>query len=93
MSIEFIIKRDEYEVPRLDRAGRERAMLADAKEFPQEMPCAVCGNRWMQHKGRLCPAKPGYFDHVLQRPVPPIFGDTEFIPDANFYKEPNFDVV
>lgn len=93
MSLEIIIKRDEYSVPRLNAAERERAMIADPKEFPQEMPCAVCGFRWMQHKGRLCPSRPGYFDPLTQRPVAPIFGDTEFIPDANFFKQPDFDVV
>jgi hypothetical protein len=91
--IEFIIRKNEYTVPQLDRAGCERAMIADKEEFPQEMPCCVCGFRWMQHKGRLCPSRPGYFDPVSGQPVAPVFGNTEFIPDVNFYKEPDFDAV
>lgn len=80
-------------MPRLNAAQRERAMLADPKEFPQEMPCAVCGFRWMQHKGRLCPARPGYLDPLTHQAIPPAMGDTEFIPDADFYKEADFDVI
>jgi hypothetical protein len=92
MPIEFIIRKKEYTVPRLDRLARERAMLVDPKTYPQEMPCCVCHHRWMQHKGTLCPARPGYYgpDGI---PVMPVFGDTEFIPDVNFYKEPDFDVI
>jgi hypothetical protein len=72
---------------------KERAMLSDKKEFPQDMPCAVCGYRWMQHHGILCPKTPGYFNHVLQTAVPPTMGDTTFIPDVDYYKTPDFDVV
>jgi hypothetical protein len=93
MPIEFIIRRDEYTIPQLNSAAKERAMLADPKEFPQEMPCAVCHFRWMQHKGRLCPARPGYFDQLTGGPVAPVFGNTEFIPDVNFYKEADFEVT
>jgi hypothetical protein len=91
MSLEFIIRRELYNVPRLNAAERERAMSANKLEFPQEMPCAVCGFRWMQHKGKLCPARPGYYGPD-GKPVLPVFGDTSFVPDENFYKEPDFDV-
>ena len=77
----------------LTDAEKERAMLVSKDEYPQEMPCIVCRFRWMQHKGTLCPKTPGYFDRFLQRPVPPTFADTTFLPDLDFYKEPNFDVV
>jgi hypothetical protein len=77
----------------MNNAEKERAMLVSPKEYPGEMPCAVCGYRWMQHRGSLCPKHPGYFSVILQRPIPPIMGDTTFIPDVAFVKEPDFDVI
>jgi hypothetical protein len=81
-------------------AEKERAMLVDRKEYPGEMPCMVCGFRWMQHKGTLCPSRPGYGfpldcgDHIEIIPVPPIWGNTTFIPDLAYYSQnPDFDVV
>jgi hypothetical protein len=84
----------------LSRADRERAMSVARTEYPAEMPCAVCGFRWMQHRGTLCPARPGYLvpidmgDRIEYRPVAPVFGDTTFLPDASYYNQsPDFDVV
>lgn len=93
MPLEIIIRRDTYKIPRLNAAERERAMLVSPKTYPQDMPCCVCGFRWMQHKGTLCPARPGYFDPISGLPVPPTFSDTEFLPDVNFFKEADFDAV
>lgn len=66
--------------------------------YPQECPCAICGYRWMQHMGLICPATPGGFipirDSGEMIPVMPTFNlDSFFIPDMDFYKTPNFDVV
>jgi hypothetical protein len=71
-----------------------RAIQSDPKEYPQDMPCAVCGNRWMQHLGKLCPTRPGYISE-FGHPVPALFvdSDTTFIPDTAYYKRPDFDVV
>ena len=72
---------------------RERAMAVAKTEYPQDLPCAVCRFRWMQHKGTLCPKTPGYFDHVLQMAFPPTLGDTTFIPDVAYLNQsPDFDV-
>lgn len=71
---------------------KERAMLVSPKEYPEECPCAVCGYRWMQHHGTLCPKRPGYL-HPLGFPVPPSLGDTTFVPDLAFFKEPDFNVA
>lgn len=78
---------------------RERAMLVSKDEYPQNMPCAVCGYRWMQHKGLICPETPGYLfpldmgDRIEMVPVMPTFGNSLFIPDVAFEKEPDFEVV
>lgn len=77
----------------MTQAEKELAMLVSPKEYPQDLPCAVCGYRWMQHRGSLCPRKPGYYSFVLGRPVAPVLGDTTFIPDVAFLKQPDFDVV
>jgi hypothetical protein len=88
------------EIKRLTRAERERAIAVSRNEYPPEMPCAVCGFRWMQHRGTLCPARPGYLvpidcgDHIEFMPVSPVFGDTTFLPDASYFNQsPDFDVV
>ena len=93
MSIEIISPKKIYEVKRLTQAERERAMLAPRNLYSNKMPCMVCGFRWMQHKGTLCPSRPGYFSQSLRMPIAPIMGDTEFLPDERFYKEPDFDVT
>lgn len=93
MSLEIIIKRDIIGVAELTPAEREKAMLANPKLYPQNMPCMVCHFRWMQHRGKLCPARPGHYSHALGRAVPPVMGNTEFVPDENFYKTHDFDVV
>lgn len=76
---------------------REKLFLTNANLYPQEMPCAMCGYRWMQHKGEVCPVKPGGFKQTIlgMIPIVPIFSGskTAFVPDVEFYKEPNFDVV
>lgn len=78
----------------LTDAERERAALVSPKEYPQEMPCAVCRFRWMQHRGTLCPKTPGYVSQVTGEAVPPTMGDTTFIPDVAYYSQnPDFDVV
>lgn len=71
-------------------------MLVSPKEYPHDLPCAVCHFRWMQHKGTLCPKRPGYLTRILGKliPVAPVFGDTTFIPDVAYLnKNPDFDVV
>jgi len=71
---------------------RERAMLVSPKEYPQNLPCAICGFRWMQHHGTLCPKQPGYL--LFGIPRAPIMGDTTFIPDVAYLNQnPDFDVV
>ena len=75
-------------------AEKERAILVSPKEYPQDLPCAVCGFRWMQHAGTLCPKRPGYYSYVLDIPVPPIMGDSTFIPDLAYLNvNPDFDVM
>jgi len=78
----------------LTDADRERAMLSDRREFPQDMPCASCRHRWMQHKGRLCPVTPGYLSRTGM-PMLPVFegSNSTFVPDVNYFKEPDFDVM
>ena len=74
----------------------QTAIEANPKEFPNEMPCANCGHRWMQHMGKLCPATPGGFMIIDGEMVPimPVFQETKtFIPDVDYFKTPNFDVV
>jgi hypothetical protein len=80
------------------QAKIEAAANHDKNAYPQEMPCMLCGYRWMQHMGLLCPAKPGGFIPLRDTgeliPVMPIFRtDQFFIPDLAYYKEPDFDVV
>jgi hypothetical protein len=80
----------------MTEAERERAMLVDRKEYPQDLPCAVCRYRWMQHKGLLCPKVPGHWARTPEGivPIPPTFGDTTFIPDVAYLNQnPDFDVV
>jgi hypothetical protein len=80
----------------MTEAERERAMLVDRKEYPQDLPCAVCRYRWMQHKGSLCPKVPGHWARTPEGivPIPPTFGDTTFIPDVAYLNQsPDFDVV
>jgi hypothetical protein len=71
------------------------------ESYPQEMPCAVCGYMWMQHKGMLCPLSPGGFIPIETEKgvfetfaVMPVFGDSLFVPDLDYYKQnPPFEVV
>jgi hypothetical protein len=76
----------------MTRQEKEHAILVSRNEYPQDLPCAVCHFRWMQHRGTLCPKRPGYMS-ALGVPVPPIMGDTTFIPDLAYLKQPDFDVV
>jgi hypothetical protein len=82
----------------LSRHEREKALLVPKTEYPQEMPCINCGYRWMQHKGLLCPIRPGFMmplevgDHIEYFPVEPVFGNSTFLPDVAYYKTPDFDV-
>lgn len=72
----------------------EQAISVSPKEYPPDLPCAVCRFRWMQHKGTLCPRTPGYFDRFLMQAFPPTFADTTFIPDLAYLNQnPDFDVV
>lgn len=82
----------------LTRYERERAMQESPKQYPQNMPCAVCGNRWMQHKGTLCPSRVGDAMRVGTEIIPilPSFegSNTTFIPDVAWENpNPDFDVV
>lgn len=82
---------------KMTRHELERAISVDPKEYPQNCPCAVCGYRWMQHMGSLCPATPGGImildgEAVMVKPV--FQEETTFIPDMAFYNQnPDFDVV
>lgn len=75
----------------------ERAINVSPKEYPQDMPCAVCGYRWMQHMGLLCPSTPGGLRIADGQPVPilPTYQtETTFIPDVSWQNpNPDFDVV
>lgn len=78
----------------MTEAERERAMLVDRKEYPQDLPCAICHHRWMQHNGTLCPVSPGYITRMgtVQLPVFENSNST-FIPDAAYYNQsPDFEV-
>ena len=89
---------------RMPLAKMEAAANVSPSEYPQMMPCLACGYAWMQHKGTLCPQRPGGMQQVLRNggtpeayielvPVLPIWGDTTFIPDvAYFNQNPDFDV-
>lgn len=77
----------------MTQAERERAMSSRKDEFPNDMPCAVCGYRWMQHMGLLCPRTPGHYNQVLGTATPPTQGDTTFIPDVDYFKRPDFAVI
>lgn len=76
-----------------------KAASTPRTEYPQELPCMVCGNRWMQHKGTLCPAQVGGIlmieghPAVVEARFPLPENATTFIPDLDFLKQPNFDVV
>jgi hypothetical protein len=81
-------------------AEMERAINHDKHTYPNEMPCAICGHRWMQHMGLLCPVRAGGFLNVDGElvPVMPVYGNqqngTLFVPDLAYYNQnPDFDVV
>lgn len=78
----------------LSSSQLQHAINVSPKEFPENMPCAVCGFFWMQHMGTLCPARAGYFDPLTMHPVMPVFQNTEtFIPDVMYFNQsPDFDV-
>lgn len=83
---------------RLTRAEIEKAALVSPLTYPQDMPCANCKRRWMQHKGLLCPVQDGYWSPVRAAnggfiAVPPKFGTDLFIPDEAYYTPPDFEVV
>lgn len=88
----------EYRQEKLTPAQLERAALASPHLYPQDCPCVRCKHRWMQHKGMLCPTKDGYLSSLTgpngeKIIVPPEFGVDLFIPDENYYREADFDVV
>jgi hypothetical protein len=56
----------------------EHAINVDPKEYPENMPCAMCGYMWMQHYGTLCPARPGYLELTTGKAVMPIFQNPDF---------------
>jgi hypothetical protein len=76
-----------------------KAASVKSTEYPQDLPCVVCKNRWMQHKGTLCPAQVGGILMIEGQPVcvearfPLPENATTFIPDLEFLKQPDFDVV
>lgn len=82
---------------KLTRKEIEAAINVSREEYPQNMPCAVCGYRWMQHMGTLCPATPGGFATIDGQPavIMPVFQEeTTFLPDVAYYSQnPDFDVV
>jgi hypothetical protein len=75
----------------------EKAINVDRNTYPGEMPCIICGHRWMQHMGTLCPHTPGGYIIVdgMLAAVKPIFQEeTTFLPDMTYYNQnPDFDVV
>lgn len=78
----------------------EAAKLARKDTYPQKMPCVMCARPWMAHFGLLCPTQDGGIQPTFQAGVhsgfvvtPPVFdGVSLFVPDEEYYKEPNFDV-
>jgi len=76
-------------------ADRERAMLVSPKEYPQDLPCAICHHRWMQHKGTLCPVSPGYIERDGGIKLPVFAGsNSTFVPDLAYLNQsPDFDVA
>lgn len=77
---------------------RERLMLSRKDMFPENCPCAMCGYRWMQHKGEVCPVRVGEMRqsatgqiHII---LPEYRGSmTAFVPDEAYYKTPDFAVM
>lgn len=75
---------------------KTRAMQVSKSEYPEHLPCINCGREWMQHCGTLCPAE---HSATLRNiggmtiPVPWAPGDTTFLPDLEYFKTPDFDVV
>lgn len=86
---------------RLNQKEREAFAAVDRNTYPQDMPCAVCGARWMQHKGMLCSSSPGgvfFLDmgtYIEPIPIAPRFeGESFFVPDLAWQNQnPDFDVV
>lgn len=76
---------------------REKLFLTNPNLYPQEMPCAMCGKRWMQHKGEVCPIRIGELKETRlgMLLIMPLYhgSKTAFVADVEFYKESNFDVV
>ena len=75
---------------------KQKAMQVSPKEYPEHLPCMNCGREWMQHKGTLCPhPDSATFRNVggISMPVPYVPGDTTFLPDLDYFKSPNFEVV
>jgi hypothetical protein len=84
--------------PKLTSAAIEKAALTSKLLYPQDMPCMACQRRWMQHRGLLCPIQDGYVSSLRSADggyiiVPPKFGTDLFIPDEDYYKRPDFEVV
>ena len=84
---------------------REKLMLSRKDMFPENCPCAMCGHRWMQHKGEVCPVRVGEMRQTLDGSgnyaggqihliLPEYRGSmTAFVPDEAYYKTPDFAVV
>jgi hypothetical protein len=71
-----------------------------AKTYPQELPCANCGFRWRQHLGLCCRVNEGGEISPVRGPkgerivdLPNFYRNRFFIPDWDYFQEPDFDVV
>lgn len=83
----------------LTPAQVEKAALASPHLYPQNMPCARCSHLWMTHNGLLCPMREGQVSNIVNpltgQPyvTPPVYGNQTFIPDEDYYKPPDFEVM
>jgi len=77
----------------------DAAINFDPRIYPQDCPCANCGFRWREHLGLCCRVNKGGDVSPLRGPkgerivsLPNFYRNRFFIPDWDYFKEPNFDV-
>lgn len=89
----------EYRQEHLTADQIEKAANVRRDLYPEKMPCMRCGYMWMTHKGLLCPVKEGSYSKIMNPltgmpyPIPPQYGDQTFLPDEEYYKPPDFEVM
>ena len=87
-----------YQQQKLTPAELDTLSQVSPRKFPQMMPCLTCGNVWMTHKGMLCPEQVGHISdlkgpnggHII---ITPKIGTNVFVPDEDYYKRPDFEVI